>query len=87
MGRPHQVQMTMWDVQEERGLGVPECLCLHVEVPGSSHLHMARDREGCRTEGKGPTLGGHCERPSDQMEGVAEAQGIYMASEVRRGVE
>lgn len=76
------VQMTMRGVQGEEGLGGPESLCLHVEVPGSSHLHMTRDREGCRVESKGLTLGGHRERSGDQMEEGVDAQGICMASEV-----
>lgn len=41
----------------------PEHLCSY-RVSGSSHL--TRVKEGCRVESKGPTLGGHCERPSDR---------------------
>lgn len=64
-----------------RGLGAPEWLCLHV-CAASSHRPLARGREGCGVESKGPNLDGHCERPSDPTERVADAQGIYMASEV-----
>lgn len=76
------VQTTMRGVQGERGRGAPESLCLQVEVPGSSHLHMTRDREGCRVESKGLTLGGHRERSGDQMEEGVDAQGVCTASEV-----
>lgn len=57
----------------------PEHLCSH-RVSGSSHL--TRVKEGCKVESKGPTLSGHCERPSDQMESVADAQRIYKTSKV-----
>lgn len=77
MEQPQQVEMTVWDVQED---SVPLNISAHTKCGGVWKFYLARDKEGHRAESKGPTLGGHCERPSDQVEDVVDAQGIYKAS-------
>lgn len=80
MGLPQQVEMTRWDMQEERGLdSVPLNISAHMRCGGIWKFPPGKRQSRAVAGGAagGGGLGGHCERPSDQMENVADAQGIY----------